>query len=186
MFPLGTPCLPGEFLPLRVFESRYMVMLEHLLAVSEPQFGVVMIDRGSEVGGGEVRRSVGSRVSLVRVEPQDSGHFAVLGIASERIRVVEWLEDAPYPQAIVETWHEKSADWNVDPSMFPRLNVLSESSSLAHVPSDQRIYAIAAAIGTGSLDRQKILEAHEPFDRMKIMEDVLQHLEEVARFSLGE
>ena len=53
MFPLGAALLPGAVLPLVVFESRYRQMVIDLLAddVNEPEFGVVMIDRGTEVGG---------------------------------------------------------------------------------------------------------------------------------------
>ena len=50
MFPLGTALLPGEVLPLRIFEPRYRTMLDDCLAAADgpPGFGVVLIARGSE------------------------------------------------------------------------------------------------------------------------------------------
>ena len=58
MFPLGTVLLPGAPLPLQVFEPRYRGLTHDCLA-GVPEFGVVLIERGSEVGGGDVRTNVG-------------------------------------------------------------------------------------------------------------------------------
>ena len=59
MFPLGSVLFPGALLPLHVFEPRYRQLVKDCLA-GEPEFGVVLIDRGHEVGGGDVRREVGA------------------------------------------------------------------------------------------------------------------------------
>ena len=52
MFPLGSVLLPHMPLPLQLFEQRYLMMLGQLLETEDPEFGVVLIERGSEVGGG--------------------------------------------------------------------------------------------------------------------------------------
>ncbi|MET1002223.1 MAG: LON peptidase substrate-binding domain-containing protein, partial [Acidimicrobiia bacterium] len=51
MFPLGSVLFPHALLPLHVFEPRYRVMMRHCLE-GDKEFGVVLIERGSEVGGG--------------------------------------------------------------------------------------------------------------------------------------
>ena len=48
MFPLGTVLLPGQPLPLQVFEPRYLAMLRDV-AEGEGRFGVVLIERGFEL-----------------------------------------------------------------------------------------------------------------------------------------
>jgi uncharacterized protein len=58
MFPLGTVLFPYALLPLQVFEPRYRVMMHHVLE-GDREFGVVLIERGSEVGGGGARVGVG-------------------------------------------------------------------------------------------------------------------------------
>ncbi len=58
MFPLGTVLFPYALLPLHVFEPRYRVMIRHVMD-SDHEFGVVLIERGSEVGGGDVRFDIG-------------------------------------------------------------------------------------------------------------------------------
>jgi Lon protease-like protein len=55
MFPLGTVLFPSMPLPLRVFEPRYLAMLSEILPDEPSEFAVVLIERGSEVGGGEHR-----------------------------------------------------------------------------------------------------------------------------------
>ena len=62
MFPLQSALLPGEVLPLRIFEPRYARLVEDCLAMTEPAFGVVLITRGREVGGGDVQRRVHAHV----------------------------------------------------------------------------------------------------------------------------
>jgi Lon protease-like protein len=100
MFPLGTVLFPYAELPLHVFEPRYRVMVHDLLA-GDREFGVVLIERGHEVGGGDTRFDVGTLASLVRAAELPDGRFALRAVGLGRIRVVEWLADDPYPRARV-------------------------------------------------------------------------------------
>jgi Lon protease-like protein len=101
MFPLNTVLLPAMPLPLRIFEERYRVMLGRLLDEEDPEFGVVLIARGHEAGGNDVRHGIGTMARIVRVNAGE-GDLGVLAVGGRRIRVSEWLPDDPYPRAIVE------------------------------------------------------------------------------------
>ena len=50
MFPLGTVLIPGAVLPLHIFEPRYREMAQFCID-NGSNFGVVLIERGQEVGG---------------------------------------------------------------------------------------------------------------------------------------
>ena len=63
MFPLGTVLFPHMGLPLHVFEARYQALTRDCLD-GNGEFGVVLIERGSEVGGGDTRFGVGT-VALI-------------------------------------------------------------------------------------------------------------------------
>ena len=67
MFPLGQPLLPGAVLPLHVFEPRYRQLVQDTLAddVNPPEFGVTIIERGWEVGGGDHRGMIGTVARIV-------------------------------------------------------------------------------------------------------------------------
>ena len=66
MFPLGAVLLPGESLPLQVFEPRYLALVDHCTATPDRmRFGVVLISRGHEVGGRDERTGVGTVARIV-------------------------------------------------------------------------------------------------------------------------
>src|SRR6476659_3342898 len=98
MFPLGTVLFPHALLPLHVFEPRYRMMLRDVLA-GDQEFGVVLIERGSEVGGGDVRFDVGTRAHIVQASELPDGRFALAVVGVQRVRVERWLPDDPYPRA---------------------------------------------------------------------------------------
>ncbi len=103
MFPLGTVLFPSMYLPLHVFEPRYREMTRACLAGSR-EFGVVLIERGSEVGGRDVRTEVGTVASIVEAAEMPDGRWALATVGTRRIKVRSWLDDDPYPRADVDDW----------------------------------------------------------------------------------
>jgi ATP-dependent Lon protease len=103
MFPLGTVLLPGMLVPLHVFEPRYRQMVDDCRA-GDGTFGVVLIERGSEVGGGDVRTDVGTLTRIVETRELPDGRWLLGVVGVERLRVTRWLDDDPYPRAEVEPW----------------------------------------------------------------------------------
>ncbi len=100
MFPLGSVLFPHMPLALRLFEPRYLQMLGALLDQSQPDFGVVLIERGHEVGGGDHRFGLGTLARLIEVEAHED-FMAVVAVGTSRMRVDAWMPDAPYPRAEV-------------------------------------------------------------------------------------
>ena len=101
LFPLGSVLFPGGFLPLHIFETRYQQLLNKALE-TDRRFGVVLISRGSEVGGGETRTDVGTIAYIDDYQRFDDGRAAVSSRGTTRFQVVRWLEDDPYPRAMVQ------------------------------------------------------------------------------------
>ena len=105
MFPLGSVLFPAMPLALRVFEERYLKMMGAILDDDDHEFGVVLIERGSEVGGGDQRFEIGTTARVLQVEaPQ--GPLQVVARGERRFRVIRWLEEDPYPQAEVDFLEE--------------------------------------------------------------------------------
>jgi hypothetical protein len=100
MFPLGSVLMPAMPLPLRVFEPRYLQMLDAVLERETLDFGVVLIERGHEVGGGDSRFGIGTMARVEQVESGD-GLAALIARGSDRFTVDSWLPDDPWPQADV-------------------------------------------------------------------------------------
>lgn len=172
MFPLGSVLFPSLVLPLHVFEERYRALVRDCLA-GDREFGVVLIERGSEVGGGDVRTDVGTVARIVEAEEYPDGRFGLVAVGVRRIVVGEWLPDDPYPRAEVHDWPDPD---EADPAAaadalaamlgpFRRSlalkGELGESSVPATIELDEDPTAAsfqAAAVGPiGPLDQRRIL-----------------------------
>jgi Lon protease-like protein len=66
------------------------------------EFGVVLIARGSEVGGGDQRVDIGTATRISHVRQLEDGRLLVMARGAARLRVTSWLPDDPYPRAEVE------------------------------------------------------------------------------------
>ena len=109
MFPLESALLPDQDLPLRIFEPRYGALVRHCLDSGDP-FGVVLISRGREVGGGDARCDVGVLSRITECVDHGAGRYSLHCRTGERIRVSEWLPDDPYPRATVTLWPDEPGD----------------------------------------------------------------------------
>lgn len=101
MFPLGTVLLPAMPLPLRIFEPRYLKLLGDLMGSENPEFGVVLIERGTEVGGGDQRMQIGTIASVINIGTTEE-FYGLESVGTQRFKVTSWLPDDPYPLAVIE------------------------------------------------------------------------------------
>ena len=111
MFPLGSVLFPAMPLALRVFEERYLAMMERVLRDDISEFGVVLIERGQEVGGGEQRFGIGTVARITQLESGEQ-FLGLLAEGGRRFEVVQWIPDDPYPQALVRELPE--LEWRDD------------------------------------------------------------------------
>ena len=109
MFPLGAVLFPHTPLPLRVFEPRYLRLMGELLESDDPTFGVVLIERGRETGGGDQRSATGTLARVVKIT-SGADALQVVSVGTERFTVDRWLDDDPYPRAEVTVREE--LEWN--------------------------------------------------------------------------
>src|SRR3546814_2588594 len=100
MFPLGSVLFPSLVLPLHVFEPRYRALVRDVLD-GDGEFGVCLIERGAEVGGGDVRTDIGTVARVHEARELPDGRWALVAVGERRIVVERWLPDDPYPRADV-------------------------------------------------------------------------------------
>ena len=98
LFPLRTVLYPGGWLPLQIFEVRYLDMIARCHQAGEP-FGVVCLSEGSEVrrpdaaaptGDGfahEAFHPVGTLARIVRLDRPRPGLIMVGCVGAQRFRV---------------------------------------------------------------------------------------------------
>lgn len=114
MFPLGTVLLPAMPLSLRIFEERYLKLLGDLVTSETPEFGVVLIERGAEVGGSDTRMNIGTIASVTNIGTLDE-FYGLEAFGAQRFVVNAWLPDDPYPLADIDLipdliWHDSLAN----------------------------------------------------------------------------
>jgi uncharacterized protein len=193
MFPLGTVLFPHALLPLRVFEPRYRLMTERVLAEGG-EFGVVLIERGSEVGGGDVRFDLGTVARIVRAQQLPDGGYALVTVGIRRIRVTRWLPDDPFPQAEVV-----DVDEGVGAADDARLRARAVAAltdvcalyrrsdpRIPEVPAisdqaEQASYEIAALAPIGPLDAQRVLATLAAGERLALLTELLDEHAEILR-----
>ena len=105
MFPLGTVLFPHAALPLHIFEERYRALVETCLR-GDGRFGVVLIERGYEVGGGDARFGVGTIARIVEAARTPDGRYLLATVGTDRFRIKKWLDDDPFPRAEIDVIDE--------------------------------------------------------------------------------
>ena len=202
MFPLGTALVPGQTLPLHVFEPRYRALVEACIG-GDGCFGVVLIERGSEVGGGDVRFDVGTVARITELAETPDGRYVLAAMGTDRFRIASWLADDSYPRAEVELLRDPEAGADALQrrervvTEFQRVldlaralgadfppELVAAGSALADDPIQAGWDAIALA-PIGSLDVQAILREDDPVARLDRIVDALTHAAELLELRLG-
>ena len=179
MFPLSSVLFPCAGLPLHVFEERYRALMARCLE-SDGEFGVVLIERGSEVGGGDVRVGVGTVARIANVAELDDGRMLVV------IRVEAWLADEPYPRAMVEDLPDEATSCSdavlaaAEASLRRLRSLLSELGDVPALPHSLRISGSSDEVGWQlcdmaplvSLDLQHLLSAVDLESRMRLLDEL--------------
>lgn len=192
MFPLGTVLMPGQLLPLHIFEDRYRQMMTMVQATDPPIFGVVQIERGSEVGGNDVRTTVGTCARVLRVHELDEGRLAVIVGGTNRIAVEEWLPDDPFPQARVIDFPDVIAEDDADAvrrvhTIHRRVAAIATEmgigtftvTAIDHLDPSLAVFTMITESPLGPLDRQRLLEATALSERITRFAAMLQEQEEM-------
>lgn len=201
MFPLGTVLLPFAHLPLHIFEPRYRALVKDVLA-GDGEFGVVLIERGQEVGGGDVRFGVGTVARIMQTAELPDGRWLLDAVGTERFRVTEWLPDDPYPLAMIEALAddlvEKESEAAERRTAVERLlrQVLALQVELGFpaplavrsLHENPGVAAFEAALLSpiGPMDTQKILEAPSTVARLALLETLLAEAREFLSNRIAE
>ena len=136
MFPLGTVLFPFMPLPLRVFEERYLVMLSRILQQEPSEFGVALIERGQESGGGGTTFDVGTVAQITELDAAPD-FIAMMTQGDRRFEIVQWLDDEPHPRADVRYLDELEFTDDLQPLFDRAEQVVRRALARASEFSDQ-------------------------------------------------
>jgi Lon protease-like protein len=204
MFPLERAMLPGEELPLRIFEPRYSAMVADCLAMDDPAFGVVLIEAGREVGGGDSRNDVGALAHITEIADFGDGRYRLNCVMAERIRVLEWQPDNPYPRAAVEVWPDEPGEAvapddirDVEDRMVALFERIASAQGAdvnardivagadAAPDAAMWLYALTARLPMGEADRYAVLAAPTVAARVTALRDAVETVSALVEFQLS-
>jgi Lon protease-like protein len=181
LFPLGTVLVPGAVLPLQLFEARYIELLSDLLnAMEVPEFGVVAIRQGHEVGPDSVHdlHEVGCVARVTQAAPVGDGRYFVLSTGIQRFHLDALVAGAgtAYLMGEVSMLEETAGDAEEVAGLAERLRrALHEYAQTVGAeeptwPSEavELSYAVGAAVGLDLGERQQLLAADDTESRLRL------------------
>jgi Lon protease-like protein len=159
-----------------------------------PEFGVVLIERGPEVGGGEKRLEIGTLASVTDIGTLDQ-FYGLESTGTQRFRVNAWLPDDPYPMADIDfipdlIWNDSLMPARVHLETKVR-NLLAFASEFGDLQygSDTELsdnpmdacWQLAGVLPVGGLDQQDLLQSQSADELISKTYDMVVALEEALR-----
>ena len=168
LFPLGLVALPGELIPLHIFEERYKTMMNECLQ-SEREFGILWLSD-------EGLRENGCACEIDRVlERLDDGRMNILTRGTRPFRVLERREHLPYPAGTVEFLDDREE--TVDETLLGQAHeVYADLVKRAtdRDPDTEELaamgaYAMAATVDFGLDAKQGLLDLRSENARLRLV-----------------
>jgi uncharacterized protein len=199
MFPLGSVLFPAMPTALRIFEERYKVMLSRVLQHDTAEFGIVLIERGSEAGGGEKRFDIATVARITQLEA-DAGTVGLVAWGERRVEVTRWLDDNPHPQAEVREVPELGWSDDLQPLRDEAEQVVRRTLAKASEFSEQRwspevelsddpvqaAWQLAGIAPLGPMDQLRLLQATTAEELLRGIIDATNGIAEVLTVAWDE
>jgi Lon protease-like protein len=168
LFPLGIVALPGELIPLHIFEERFKTMMNECLS-EEKEFGIVWL---SDDG----LRATGCSCRIERVlERMDDGRMNLLTRGTRPFRVVERQSELAYPAGVIEFLEDRQEA--VDPELARAAQ--SSYAELVRRATDREpdpgdlaemdAYGMAATVDFGPDAKQGLLDLRSENARLRLV-----------------
>jgi Lon protease-like protein len=168
LFPLGVVALPGEIVPLHIFEDRYKTMMERCLSRGS-EFGIVWF---SDDGV----RPIGCACEITEVlERLDDGRMNLLARGTRPFNVVEREERLPYPAGTVEFLHDREEEPDTAAATLARemyAELVERATDRRPDPvelAEMGAYAMAATVDFGLEAKQGLLDLRSENARLRLV-----------------
>jgi Lon protease-like protein len=168
LFPLGLVLLPGELVPLHIFEERYQLMIGECLE-HESEFGIIWLSD-------EGLKDVGCAARITRVlERFEDGRLNILVEGTQPFRLARRIEDLPYPAGNVEPLADEG---ETDEDALTRarsryadlVEEVTETRPDEDALAELDAYGMAATLEVAPAAKQSLLELRSESGRLEQLE----------------
>jgi len=174
IFPLPLVLLPGEKLPLRIFEAKYKKMVEYCLKHNQ-KFGIINSRNNDTL-------SIGCTAEITQITAAegDTGEYDILVTGVERFIVKSYNYSKDYKQAYVKTWQD--IDDSIDETLLQETNVflyevlmkLGASAKIAQISMPKAAFEIASMLDIDKRAKKMLLKSQSEKDRLIILKRILK------------
>jgi len=174
IFPLPLVLLPGEKLPLHIFEEKYKKMIEHCLK-NNKKFGVINSKNNDSL-------IIGCTASIEQVVSgqNESREYDILVSGAERFIVKSYNTSEDYKQAYVKTWND--IDDTIDEVLLQEANVflyevllkLGASSKIPQINMPKSSFEIASMLDIDKRAKKILLKSQSENDRLIVLKRILK------------
>lgn len=183
LFPLQVVLLPGELLPLHIFEERYKLMIGECLEEERP-FGVVLVEaRGI--------RKIGCTARITRLlEKFPDGRMNILALGEDRFEILRLFENRPYFQGETQPLEDRPGE-PPPPELVQRVWEGLEEADRQNLPPEEELRAdpsrfsfLAAILFRLPLpEKQALLESLSPRERLELLGGHIERRREKDRLA---
>ncbi len=174
IFPLPLVLLPGETLPLHIFEEKYKKMIEYCLK-NNKKFGII----NSKNNDSLVIGCTASIDQLVGGE-NENREYDILVSGVERFIVKSYNTSEDYKQAYVKTWND--IDDTIDESLLQEANVflyevllkLGASSKIPQINMPKSSFEISSMLDIDKRAKKILLKSQSENDRLIVLKRILK------------
>ena len=182
LFPLPDVVLfPGRPLPLHVFEFRYRIMFNTILA-SDRRFGVLMWEPNNNQAA-----TIGCCAEIVRYERLPDDRLMVLTLGQQRFRVLDYVREKPYRVGLVEWIEDQPSQQNLGDLASEVRRLLQDVVQLSAKLTEEEIelpddipplptdlsYWVASKFHGASQEQQALLEIQDTKIRLERESEIL-------------
>ena len=174
IFPLPLVLLPGEKLPLHIFEEKYKKMIEHCLK-NNKKFGIINSKNNDSL-------IIGCTASIEQVVSgqNESREYDILVSGAERFIVKSYNTSEDYKQAYVKTWND--IDDTIDEALLQEANIflyevllkLGASSKIPQINMPKSSFEIASMLDIDKRAKKILLKSQSENDRLIVLKRILK------------
>ena len=188
LFPLKINVLPGAFLPLQIFEPRYIDMVRRSLSNSEG-FSIVLSKQENTYEESEnlPYHNIATYVEIVDFDQLDNGLLGITVQGKQKIVIEDtWKQEDELIIGKIKKVRENDDDLSKDPVYVDLWNMVKEITNHPEIKKLNLELNLESSISVGYIlasvlplrpqEKQTILEFEDPRDKLDYLKEIIKRL----------
>ncbi len=188
VFPLSINVLPGAYLPLQIFEPRYLDMVKSSLA-KEEGFCIALTKQDEEAYTDELPNlfEVATYVEIVDFNQLQNGLLGITVKGLDKVKILDrWKQDDELLLAKISKFKELGEDFSEDPAYKEIWSMLTE---IRNHPEVKKLnleidlknainvsYILGSLLPLTPIEKQTMLELENSVEKLDFLKSIIKKL----------